>query len=652
MQHATVWMDRIQTVEREPAEADHQVGAEHTWVEDGVLHHRRVGRFPDVDRGRVAIDAFPLFFGFMALVGGVAMGAAHWPFSAEDAAHSIEEPRFIGQITFSALGNQDQNPLAGRGVGEVGDGADAGADFDGEQAEGSWRREERLEVEGESGLAGGSGPFMLQGSGRVEALEAGLTSRDSDNLLASASSGLLEEGAEGQLHRGTANGADGSIDRLGGLADWGGGKGLRGPDQGPGADRWGVTDGADGAAFLEARPRGFVARTADPTSTFALEVDRASYARARGELRAGARPQASLIRPEEFVNAMPMHLDAGEHDLDLAAHPDGGDRALLRVSLRLPEVAERPPLDVVLVLDDSCSMDNPDKLELARKSVSAFMEGLEEQDRVRLVSFHHREPVEGAELSQTLATLTAGGGSPLGQGVTDAFQLVADENGRRRAVVVLADGGSSGTSTLASAWKARPEDDIGFAVVGFGRSGHEGEMLEELALVTGGPVRFVDSGVEALALSELPGELAASVESPRLHVAFGEGVERWRLVGYSNRLLTDQSSGDGHAVRGGTVGWGATVTALYELELGSGDQVASAWLRADGLDRPLGTVHAGDLGSPTAGTTVAWAAAGLAEYLAGEDIDLEARRIGEAGFDPEHAALDGLISLALRLPEP
>ena len=81
----------------------------------------------------------------------------------------------------------------------------------------------------------------------------------------------------------------------------------------------------------------------DPQSTFAVDVDTASYGYARRQILDGRRPDPSTVRPEEFVNAFDQ--DYAEPSGDgfavrtdgsrlPAAHEAGGDVRLMRVGLQ------------------------------------------------------------------------------------------------------------------------------------------------------------------------------------------------------------------------------------------------------------------------------------------------------------------------------
>ena len=61
---------------------------------------------------------------------------------------------------------------------------------------------------------------------------------------------------------------------------------------------------ANTESYAAVAESGFFATAAERLSTFAADVDTASYANVRRMLAAGERPPADAVRVEEFVNAM------------------------------------------------------------------------------------------------------------------------------------------------------------------------------------------------------------------------------------------------------------------------------------------------------------------------------------------------------------
>src|SRR5262245_55305939 len=127
----------------------------------------------------------------------------------------------------------------------------------------------------------------------------------------------------------------------------------------------------------------------NPKSTFAMDVDTASYGYARNLLNQGLRPQPQGIRPEEFVNAFredypqpdgngfTVTLDGTR--LPTTHHPrSDGDIRLLRVGLqtRAGDRIERPDAALTLVIDVSGSMGDPGKLDMVKQALHTLVDQL------------------------------------------------------------------------------------------------------------------------------------------------------------------------------------------------------------------------------------------------------------------------------------
>ncbi|MCP4917164.1 MAG: VWA domain-containing protein [Proteobacteria bacterium] len=567
-QVAMIWQDRLMTVELEASDGSLEPGESRTTRDGALLKHVRCALFSRAELPATPWGRYPLFLAAVLLLGVPVGFRAATPPPPQQLATTVTDTSYLGRIAFSDAGLPDVNPDAGQGLGQLGEAGDAGTAGHRSRAiaRGAARGTAREEGEGTPGLAGGDGPNLNEGNGRVEPVPGRLTSVDDGEAEGSGLEGQDELGSEGQMQAGVGAGAEGSRARIAGLAraaSWiHQGRGLRGPGSGPGSDRDGIDDGDQGVTYMSPTPRGYVRTLDDPTSYVTLDVDRASFARARGALAAGDVPSAAEIRPEEFVNAMPMGL---ERSPDLSWEVELGEHrgtSLLRVTVQLPSAVERVPLDVVLLVDDSCSMRSPEKLELVKSTVDAFLGSLEPEDRVRMITFSDMAPVEGpVDIHDALQGLEAVGRSPLALALDQAASLAGDRcEGGRGAVLALADGGSDWGDLQRTAQHVM--GDLQMSVVGFGRQGFDAEALEELALISGGSLQFVDRLDEAELLMADPERLLGTLDALALHVDFGEGVHQWRLVGYGSRQLAESDGEAVATVEQGRVGVGSTVTAL------------------------------------------------------------------------------------------
>ncbi|MDP3179436.1 MAG: von Willebrand factor type A domain-containing protein, partial [Spirochaetaceae bacterium] len=167
----------------------------------------------------------------------------------------------------------------------------------------------------------------------------------------------------------------------------------------------------------------------DAVSTFAVDVDTASYSMARRYLNSGSLPPTDAIRIEELVNyfdfgwAAPTGGAPIAVTTEVASCPWTPENRLLVVGLRTKSLSAEnlPPANLVFLIDSSGSMSDPDKLPLAVRAFSLLAETLRPQDRVAIVVYAGSAglvlpPTSGANKAVILAALDGleSGGSTAG----------------------------------------------------------------------------------------------------------------------------------------------------------------------------------------------------------------------------------------------
>jgi Ca-activated chloride channel homolog len=170
-------------------------------------------------------------------------------------------------------------------------------------------------------------------------------------------------------------------------------------DRAPTLNAEGGRPGPPATAVAEDAGAGEQSTTSQPLSTFAVDVDTASYSYAKRQLLAGQRPAASTIRPEEFVNSFQQgyRQPAGDGFAVTAdgtrlpkTHQNAGDTArLLRVGLQTRVEPEGQRLDASLtfVVDVSGSMAEPGKLDLVKAGLHTLVDQLRASDSVALIAY-------------------------------------------------------------------------------------------------------------------------------------------------------------------------------------------------------------------------------------------------------------------------
>ena len=141
----------------------------------------------------------------------------------------------------------------------------------------------------------------------------------------------------------------------------------------------------------------FVVASYDPLSTFAADVDTASYDLFRRDLLAGTLPDPASVRLEEYVNYFAYDYPAPAHDaqepfsISLAAAPNVVDRetVLLRIGIQgkdaPPEASAKKPANLVFLIDVSGSMSSAAKLPLVQQVLLEVLDVLEPEDTISRV---------------------------------------------------------------------------------------------------------------------------------------------------------------------------------------------------------------------------------------------------------------------------
>ncbi|MFE5242037.1 MULTISPECIES: vWA domain-containing protein [unclassified Streptomyces] len=387
------------------------------------------------------------------------------------------------------------------------------------------------------------------------------------------------------------------------------GSGSRGPAGGkqpaPGAPSAAPGQREDGAAAEDGAERESVAP--DYLSTFALDVDTASYGYARRTLGDGQLPSPDTVRPEEFVNSFrqgyrPPEGNGFSVSVDGAAPGAGAsDWSLLRVGLATrpaSETGERPPAALAFVVDISGSMAEPGRLDLAKTSLGILADELRDDDSVSLVTFSDeaetrlpmtrlqgnrtriRDAIEGME--PTDSTNVAAG---IQQGYDEAVE--GHRKGATNRVVLLSDALANTGETDADAILERIDDareEYGITLFGVGVGSDYGDaLMERLTNKGDGNTTYIADETQArkVFVDQLPAHVELRARDAKAQVAFDrETVQQFRLIGYENRKVADEDFRD-DSVDGGEVGPGHTVTALYAVRLreGASGHVATATVR-------------------------------------------------------------------------
>jgi Ca-activated chloride channel homolog len=397
----------------------------------------------------------------------------------------------------------------------------------------------------------------------------------------------------------------------------------------------------------------------DRLSTFAADVDTASYTIMRRKLSEGALPPKASVRVEEYVNyfsyAFPEPAAGSPFAvvMDAAPSPLSPARHILRVGVgtKAKHESERKPANLVFLVDVSGSMRGPDRIGLAKQSLRILTQNLKEGDTVSLVTYAGSTRVvlapTGAEhkprILEAIDALGAGGSTGMASGIDLAYDqaMAGARPGAISRVIVLSDGDANvGPHThdeILARISGRVKQGVTLSTIGFGMGNYKDELMEQLANKGNGNNFYIDTIAAAKKVFEqqLTATLEVVAKDAKLQVDFDPAmVARYRLVGYENRDVKDADFRD-DKVDAGEIGAGHQVTALYEIELTPHGKQAKAPFatvrirhKAPSSDRaveagfPMVGGPAASFASAPADFRFAFAVAAFADHLrGGEDAE-------------------------------
>ena len=261
---------------------------------------------------------------------------------------------------------------------------------------------------------------------------------------------------------------------------------------------------------------------------------------------------------------------------------------MVRLGFQAPELQDDAPLNVTLVLDASGSMSDGNRVAIAREAAESIRRSLGSRDRIGVVQFttdvlheltvEHSAPDDRA-VRRSIEKLVPNNSTNVQAGLNLGVRL-ADRARRERPdtynyVILMSDGVANVNATdpfaiLESAYDSDASNPLRLITIGVGIENYNDYLLEQLAQHGNGWYRYLSDVDQARATFSRENWLALSIpfaDQTRAQVTWKDDVvEYWRMIGYENRVTSDESFVEDRK-EFAEIPMGAATTVFFEVQL-------------------------------------------------------------------------------------
>lgn len=348
--------------------------------------------------------------------------------------------------------------------------------------------------------------------------------------------------------------------------------------------------GSGGETYLELNESGYINTKDNNKVNVSLDSSNAAYSNLRRLINNGITINPNAVNIEQMLNYFNYSYvnDSKEQlqsFLEIGTCPWNENNKLLSIAIKAKDyqVENKKPNNFVFLLDVSGSMYNENKLPLMINAFKILIDNLNNEDRVSIVTYANGDMVlldggygyEKTKISAIISDLEAGGSTAGAKGIQTAYELASKyyiEGGNNR-VFLATDGdfnvGINSTTDLKNFISEKRQTGIYLSLFGFGQGNLRSDVMDTLAQAGNGNCYYIDSILEAqkIFINELGGTLETVAKDCKAQIEFNENiVSQYRVLGYENKLLTDDEFNDSET-DAGEIGAGHVTICFIELTL-------------------------------------------------------------------------------------
>lgn len=334
----------------------------------------------------------------------------------------------------------------------------------------------------------------------------------------------------------------------------------------------------------------FIYTNSQKASYFSMDSFTASYSNLRRYINSGQALNANVIKTDELINYFSYDLEQPEEGETFKITAEMGKCAwssnqLLTIAVKTKEadLTTNEGNNLVFLIDVSGSMSGSKKIDLLKEGFIKLLDTLSANDRISIVTYAsgvktYAEGVyadEKESLKKIINSLTPKGATYASGGIQKAYEIAEKYfiPGGNNRIIIATDGdfnvGISNQDELKTFITEKAQSGVYLTTLGFGMGNYRDTTLETLAKNGNGNYAYIDSSleIEKVLVDELSKTLVTVAKDVKSKVEFNPDiVDSYRLIGYENKLLTEDDFNDENK-DAGEIGSGHTTIIVYEIVL-------------------------------------------------------------------------------------
>ena len=333
----------------------------------------------------------------------------------------------------------------------------------------------------------------------------------------------------------------------------------------------------------------WVNTTSNPSTGFSPNPNKASYANVRRFIQNNMHINPHAVRIEELLNyfsfpavKQPTEDETFAINSFITNCPWNSSAKLLHIQAKAKELdfSIAPAANLVFLIDNSGSMDMPNRMPLLKSAFSMLVKSLREKDRVSIITYGGfagiwLPPTQGTKkdvILNAIDSLEAAGATAGSSGIQMAYKMATVmpiPNGNNR-VILATDGdfnvGITSEKELEEMIVRYAKSGVHLTCLGVGMGNFKDSKIETLARYGNGNYAYLDNEQEAekVLVTELSQNIYNVANQVTVNMDLNPDViKQYCLVGYENRkgaLYAENSY-----LMGMEIGSGATINAMVEL---------------------------------------------------------------------------------------